>query len=180
MATTPCDLITSSIADEIWRACAWHTADRSSMIQAMEDDPASRNVSSARLPDGPVILFDAECVLCSANAHFILKHDKGARFHLASMQGEVGSMLFREHGVDPADPSTIIVVDGVNVRKNSDAVLCIYEALGFPWRFASLFRLIPGRLRDPIYAWIARNRYWIFGKRPTCWIPPEEFRSRVL
>lgn len=150
------------------------------MKQAMEDGPTSPNASTARLPNGPIILFDAKCVLCSANAHFILKHDKSARFHLASMQGDIGTMLFREHGVDPADPSTIIVVDGVNVRKNSDAVLSIYEGLGFPWRFASLFRLIPGRLRDPAYAWIARNRYRIFGKRPTYWIPPEEYRSRVL
>jgi predicted DCC family thiol-disulfide oxidoreductase YuxK len=132
------------------------------------------------LPGGPIILFDAECVLCSANAQFVLKHDHSARFYLAAIQGEIGAALLRKHGMDPKAPTTIIVVDGTRVRMHSDAVLCIYEGLGFPWRLASLFRVIPALLRDPVYRLIARNRYRIFGKRETCWTAPEEFRDRIL
>ncbi|WP_421406388.1 DCC1-like thiol-disulfide oxidoreductase family protein [Agrobacterium tumefaciens] len=40
---------------------------------------------------GPIILFDAECVLCSVNAQFVLRHDKAGYFRLASMQGAVGT-----------------------------------------------------------------------------------------
>lgn len=150
------------------------------MSQEVQPVSVSPDGSFECLPDGPIILFDAECVLCSANAHFVLKRDKAAHFHLASMQGAVGAMLFRLHGVDPHDPSTIIVADGNRVRKNSDAVLSIYEGLGFPWRLLSVFRIIPAELRDAIYGWIARNRYRIFGKRENCWIPPDEYRARVL
>jgi predicted DCC family thiol-disulfide oxidoreductase YuxK len=132
------------------------------------------------LPTGPIILFDAECVLCSANAQFILKHDTLGRFHLASMQGAVGNMLFERHGVDPADPSTLIVVQGESVRFNSDAVLSIYEGLGLPWRLVAVFRVVPAVVRDAIYGWVARNRYRIFGRRQTCWVAPPEFRNRVL
>jgi len=96
------------------------------------------------------------------------------------MQGEVGARLFAENGLDPADPSTILVVEDQRVRKDSDAVLAIYENLPFPWRIARTFRIIPSGLRDPVYRFIARNRYRIFGKRETCWVPSEEFRSRVL
>lgn len=131
-------------------------------------------------PNGPLVIFDAECVLCSANARFVLKHDKAARFRLASMQGEVGAALLREHGLDPADPSTIIVVEGSRVWTDSDAVLNIYEGLGFPWRLVFLFRIVPPSLRDAVYRWVARHRYRIFGKRETCWLPPDEYRSRVL
>ena len=60
----------------------------------------------------PIILFDAECVLCSYNAQFVLKFDKTAHFRLASMQSEVGANLFRKFGIDPSDPDTIIVVEG--------------------------------------------------------------------
>jgi predicted DCC family thiol-disulfide oxidoreductase YuxK len=127
-----------------------------------------------------IILFDAECVLCSANAQFILTHDKQGHFRLASMQGEVGAGLFRQHGFDPADPISIIVIQGEQVRKDSDAVILIYEGLGFPWRLATLFRIVPAFIRDPIYRLIARNRYRIFGKRDSCWVPPAHFRSRVL
>lgn len=129
---------------------------------------------------GPIILFDAQCVLCSANAQFILKHDRRARYRLASMQGEVGAMLFRQHGVDPANPDTILMIDGETVLRDSDAVIAIYTGLGWPWRMAGLARLAPKALRDPIYRWVARNRYRLFGKREACWVPTTEYAARVL
>ena len=90
-----------------------------------------------------IILFDAMCVLCSANAQFVLRHDRRRRFKLASMQGEVGAALFKRHGIDPADPDTILVVDGDRVLRDSDAVLAIYAGLGWPWRAAGVLRLVP-------------------------------------
>ena len=127
-----------------------------------------------------IVLFDAECVLCTANARFILRHDHREQFQLASMQGQVGAGLFRAHGLDPADPATILVIDDGRVRRDSDAVLAIYEGLGFPWAVAGMLRIVPAVLRDRIYRWIARNRYRLFGKRTTCWVPPPEQRHRVL
>ncbi|OHC99141.1 MAG: hypothetical protein A2885_19250 [Sphingopyxis sp. RIFCSPHIGHO2_01_FULL_65_24] len=131
-------------------------------------------------PGGPVILFDAECVLCSANARFVLRHDRAGHFRLASIQGEKGAALARAHGIDPRDPVSMLIVEGDHVRRDSDAVLSIYEALGLPWRLMGLFRLIPAALRDPVYRWVARNRYHLFGKRETCWVAPPEHRARIL
>ena len=128
----------------------------------------------------PIIVFDAECVLCSANAQFVLRHDRRRRFRLASMQGEVGAALFRRHGIDPADPDTMVVVDGDRVSRNSDAVLTIYRGLGWPWRLAGAAALVPRAVRDPVYRWVARNRYRWFGKRETCWLPAPEDRDRLL
>jgi predicted DCC family thiol-disulfide oxidoreductase YuxK len=132
------------------------------------------------MADHPVIVFDAQCVLCSANAQFVLKHDRREHFRLASMQGEVGAALFRRFGIDPADPETIILVDGDSVRLNSDAVIAIYAGLGWPWRAAAALRLVPRVLRDPVYRWVARNRYRLFGRRETCWLPTAEQARRVL
>jgi predicted DCC family thiol-disulfide oxidoreductase YuxK len=132
------------------------------------------------VPPRPIIVFDAVCVLCSANARFVLRHDKRGHFLLAAMQGEVGSDLFRRHGIDPADPETLILVDGDRLLRDSDAVLAIYAALGWPWRAAAVLRLVPRSLRDPLYRWVARNRYRWFGKRETCWVPSAEQRGRVL
>jgi predicted DCC family thiol-disulfide oxidoreductase YuxK len=64
---------------------------------------------------GPIIVFDAMCVLCSANAAFVLRHDRAGHFRLASMQGEAGSALYRRFGIDPANPETLIVVEGDNL-----------------------------------------------------------------
>lgn len=128
----------------------------------------------------PVILFDAECVLCSANARFVLKNDRRGHFRLASMQGEAGSALYRQHGMDPRDPVSLLVIEGHRVRQDSDAVLAIYGALGPPWNLLGLLRIVPVALRDPVYRWIARNRYRLFGKRQTCWVPPPGYRDRFL
>ncbi|WP_066820454.1 thiol-disulfide oxidoreductase DCC family protein [Sphingomonas mali] len=128
----------------------------------------------------PIIVFDAECLLCSANAQFVLNHDRKGRFRLASMQGEAGSALYRRFGIDPAAPDTLIVVEGDRVRRDSDAILAIWARLGWPWRAGALFRAAPPMLRDPVYRWIARNRYRLFGHRDTCWVPDPAFRDRIL
>ena len=129
---------------------------------------------------GPIILFDAECVLCSANAQFVLKHDKVGHFRLATMQGDIGAEIYQQHGIDPRDPTSMLVVEGDRVRKDSDAVLSIYEGLGLPWRLLGALRIIPAVFRDPIYRYVARNRYRLFGKRATCWVAPPEYRNRLL
>ncbi|WP_066806873.1 thiol-disulfide oxidoreductase DCC family protein [Sphingomonas asaccharolytica] len=128
----------------------------------------------------PIIVFDAECLLCSANAQFVLDHDRRGRFLLASMQGEAGSAFYRRFGIDPADPDTLIVVEGDRVRRDSDAILAIWAGLGWPWRAGAMFRVVPRLLRDPVYRWVARNRYRLFGRRDTCWLPDPAFRDRML
>lgn len=129
---------------------------------------------------GPVIVFDAMCVLCSANARFVLRHDHAGRFKLASMQGETGASLYRRYGIDPANPDSLIVVDGTSVLRDSDAVLAIYSGLGWPWRAMSVLRFIPRALRDPAYRCLARNRYRLFGRNDACWLPTPEQARRVL
>ncbi|MGV7122115.1 thiol-disulfide oxidoreductase DCC family protein [Sphingopyxis sp. 550A] len=132
------------------------------------------------MADGPIILFDAECFLCSANARFVLRHDSRKLFTLASIQGAAGAAIAGTHGLDPRDPTSLLVVDGTAVRRDSEAILFIYENLDWPWRMAAIFRLVPSSLRDPLYRWVARNRYRLFGKHATCWVAPPEYRSRIL
>jgi predicted DCC family thiol-disulfide oxidoreductase YuxK len=132
------------------------------------------------MTEHPIILFDAECVLCSANAQFVLTHDRARHFRLAAMQGKVGAALCRRFGINPADPDTIIVVQGDRALRDSDAVLAIYAGLGWPWRIVAAARPVPRSLRDPLYRWVARNRYRLFGKRASCWLPRPEDTDRVL
>lgn len=135
---------------------------------------------SAMPSTGPIILFDAECVLCSANARFVLERDCKAVFRLASMQGEIGQSLYLRHGMDPRDPTSLLVVEGDRIRRDSDAVLANYETLGLPWSLVRMFRIVPAALRDPIYRFVARHRYRVFGRRDTCWVAPKEYRDRIL
>ena len=59
-------------------------------------------------------------------------------------------------------------------------MLGIARRLPFPWSLAVVFFVIPPFLRDPIYSWIARNRYRWFGKRETCMVPTKELRAKFL
>ena len=128
----------------------------------------------------PVVVFDGLCPLCSANAQFILRHDRRGRMRLASMQSEAGAALYRRFGIDPADPETLILVTGDRALRNSDAILAIWRLLGWPWRLACAARFVPRGLRDPFYLWVARNRYRLFGRRRTCWLPKPEYLDRLL
>lgn len=136
--------------------------------------------AAGRVANHPTIVFDAQCLLCSANAQFVLKHDRHGRFRLASMQGEVGAALYRRFGMDPTDPETMLLVEGDRVRRDSDAVLAIYSGLGWPWRAMAVFRLVPPALRDAAYRLVARNRYRLFGRSETCWLPHPDQAERIL
>jgi predicted DCC family thiol-disulfide oxidoreductase YuxK len=127
-----------------------------------------------------IVVFDALCPLCSANARFILRQDRARAFRLASVQSEAGRALYHRFGLDANDPDTMLTVDGERLLRDSDAVLTIARGLGRPWSAAALLRLVPRPLRDAAYRWVARNRYRLFGRRETCWLPPPEHRDRLL
>jgi predicted DCC family thiol-disulfide oxidoreductase YuxK len=130
--------------------------------------------------DPDIIVFDAVCMLCSANAQLVLRRDRTARFRLAAQQGEVGRALFQAAGMNPDDPESLVVVTGQSILRDSDAVIYIYRHLGWPWRIASLIRIFPKALRDSVYRLVARNRYRWFGRRSTCWMPNAADRERLL
>src|SRR3546814_8014355 len=104
---------------------------------------------------GPIILCATQCVLCSPNARVLRRHDRATHFRLASIQSVAGDAICRRHGVDPVDPTTLLLVEGARVRRDSDAILAIYQGLAFPWAVAGVLRLLPAALRDPVYRWIA-------------------------
>ena len=129
---------------------------------------------------GPIVVFDGLCPLCSANARFILKHDRAGIFRLASMQSEAGAALCRRFDIDPADPETFLLIEGDRARRDSDAAIGIFTRLGWPWRLAGAARAVPRASRDPLYRWLARNRYRLFGRRETCWVPEGPWKDRML
>jgi predicted DCC family thiol-disulfide oxidoreductase YuxK len=87
------------------------------------------------------------------------------------MQSDLGRALLRQHGYDPEDPLTFLVLDGDRCLTQSDAWIHLVAAAGGGWRLIQATRVIPRVLRDRVYRVIARNRYRWFGRRTTCYIP---------
>ena len=131
--------------------------------------------------DKPLIVFDGMCVLCSANARFVLRHDRKRRFRLTTAQGPLGTELYRRFGLATDDYETMIVIDEQGrLLTESDGAIAIFSGLGWPWRAAAAARIVPKRLRDALYRLVARNRYRLFGRREACWLPSPGEADRIL
>lgn len=134
-----------------------------------------------RWPAGaPLIVFDDVCVLCSGFVQWVMARDARRQFWFASAQGPLGQRLYRELGLDPVNFETnLVVVDGVAYGK-LDAFVEVARRIGGAYRAATILRLAPRAVRDRAYDAVARNRYRVFGKRETCWLPRPELADRVI
>lgn len=128
----------------------------------------------------PVIAFDGTCVLCNGWVRFLLRHDRRGRYRFAAMQADSGRALLAAHGLDPADPSSFLLVTEGGAWRDSDAIIRVLSGLGGPWRAAEALRVLPARVRDAAYRVIARNRYRWFGRHDHCLLPANADAWRFL
>lgn len=128
-----------------------------------------------------IIVFDGVCVLCSRWVDFILRHDGAGRFKLAAMQGTHGRALLVSHGLSPNDPSSLLLVQDGRGYTDTDAIIRVLRDFGASWRLLGiLLKLVPRGIRDPLYRWLARNRYRLFGQRLQCRLPDPAQAWRFL
>lgn len=130
--------------------------------------------------DRPIIIFDGYCVLCSRFAQFILRTDWRRRFRMLPAQSPLGAALYKHLGLNHEDYETNILLQDGRARFKSDGSIRIFEQLGFPWRLASICRLLPELVRDALYDVVAKNRLGWFGARSTCFRPDPADSDRFL
>lgn len=119
-----------------------------------------------------VVLFDGVCNLCNGAVRFISANDREGRFAFISLQSPQARELLGDRPPDPDEPDSIVLLDNGRRYERSDAVLHIALWLRAPLPLAFAAILIPRRVRDDIYRWIARNRYRWFGRADVCALPP--------
>lgn len=127
-----------------------------------------------------IILFDGLCNLCNGSVNFILKRDKYKKYKFASLQTQVGNNLCKQHNIDTNEIDSIVLIKNDTVYIKSHAVLEILKDLPIGWRFFRIGIILPKGIRDWLYDVIAKNRYWIFGKKDKCPIPPKDIQDRFL
>jgi predicted DCC family thiol-disulfide oxidoreductase YuxK len=154
--------------------------------------PASRHTRLAphsyrhdpRVPpfpdDRPIFIFDALCALCSGWVDLVLRYDRAGRYRLLSAQSPLGRALYVHYGLDPENFETnILLIDGVALFK-AEGSIRLAMGLGLPWSLAGLLRVLPRRLADALYDWVARNRFRLFGRRETCYLPRAGDQNRFI
>jgi predicted DCC family thiol-disulfide oxidoreductase YuxK len=130
--------------------------------------------------DFAVLLFDGECNLCNHLVQFIIPRDPKAYYRFTALQSERGKQLLQHHHLPMGQTNTVILIEAGQLYTKSSAALRLTRKLYRFWPFLYVFRLVPAFIRDPIYDWIARNRYKWFGRREHCMIPTPDIKQRFL
>lgn len=118
-----------------------------------------------------IILFDGVCNLCNTSVNFVIDRDSRDRFLFAALQSDFAKNRLQELGYYDFTLSSVLLVEGERVYKESTAALRIAKGLGGLWPLLYIMIIIPSSLRDVVYKNIARNRYKWFGKRESCRVP---------
>lgn len=130
---------------------------------------------------GAIILFDGVCNLCNAAVQLVIKHDPAGFFHFASLKSDAGRALLDKYGLPQKTvPESLVLIEKGKARQYSAAALGIARHLNSWHRILYPFIFLPAFLRDPVYKFIARNRYRWWGKQESCWLPSPDLKARFL
>lgn len=127
-----------------------------------------------------ILIFDGECNLCNNWVKLVLRFDKKQRFKFCSLQSEQGRKLIGDQISLETLPQTVVLIENDKLYTHSTAALRVVQQLAFPVSMLVVFKIIPVKVRDGVYNWIARNRYKWFGKQQSCRIPEPEIMHRFL
>ncbi len=128
-----------------------------------------------------IIVFDGVCVLCSRWVRFVLRHDRQDVYRFAAMQSTTGHDLLVQHGLDPHDPVSFLLLERGRAYTDTEAIARVLLGFGSGWAsIARIMRIVPKPIRDAGYRWLARNRYRFFGRRELCFVPSQANAHRFL
>jgi predicted DCC family thiol-disulfide oxidoreductase YuxK len=130
--------------------------------------------------DKPILFFDGVCNLCEGFVQWVVKRDKEGIIYYASLQSDFAKEFTASTDLKVQEVSSVILYHQGRFYTESDAPLKLIRLLGYPWKLAYPFIILPRIIRDNIYRWIARNRYRWFGKKEACMIPTPELQNRFL
>ena len=129
----------------------------------------------------PVIYFDGECNLCNGFVEYVINHDPDAFFRFSSLQSKYArSRGFEIQKTSDGSLESMLVEWNGEILNYSEGVLRVFRHLNGVSKALAVFRIIPKPIRDAIYRWVARHRYFFFGKSEFCLMPTPELEARFL
>ena len=145
-------------------------------------------IERSQIEGCPVLLYDGVCALCNGVVRFILRYDHRQEFRFTPLQSSLARELIAMSTSTSSPEGVILVTDALTphqrLYRRSDAVIRTLQILGDPWdrwsRLGAFLARTPRPLREFGYTVIARLRYRIFGRYPTCPVPTPDQRDRIL
>ena len=124
-----------------------------------------------------IVYFDDKCILCNKSVAFILKWEKDFTLKFSAINTD--KYLYENYG-DKKEADTIIFKEGEHYYIKSTAVLKIAGYLKGIFPLFEIFLIVPVKIRDFIYDFIARNRYDWFGTTDQCILTTSELKDRLI
>nr|WP_314834511.1 DCC1-like thiol-disulfide oxidoreductase family protein [uncultured Flavobacterium sp.] len=132
-------------------------------------------------PNKKIILFDGVCNLCNTAVQFIIEHDKKDVFRFVALQSDLGQEIIKHIGIDTKVIDSIVLYQpGIAYYYKSAAALEIAKDLNVFFYWTRILNILPERLRNSLYDYIARNRYKWYGKKETCIMPTNALKLKFL
>jgi predicted DCC family thiol-disulfide oxidoreductase YuxK len=127
-----------------------------------------------------IILFDGMCNMCNTFVNFIIKLDKKEQFLFSPISGKKGQELAKKFNLNQKKIDSIILLSDNKIKIKSDAAIQIIASLSIFFKPFIILKIIPKKVLDFKYDFIAKNRYRFFGKRNTCSIPTKKNLARFI
>ncbi|MBK1875643.1 thiol-disulfide oxidoreductase DCC family protein [Pelagicoccus mobilis] len=125
-----------------------------------------------------IVFFDGVCGFCNKSVDLLIRLDDDEVLRFAPLQGDTAKSVLSDARRENLD--TICFFDGDSVFTKTRALLEIGRAIGGGLQLSYPLVVVPARLRDPVYDWVAERRYRWFGKSDSCRMPSPEERRLFL
>jgi len=132
------------------------------------------------IPYQPLLLFDGICNLCNTSINYIIKRDKRQLFKFASLQSDAAKQVLLQFNEKKYSIDSIILICNNSIYYKSSAILKLLSIMGGIYSVSAIGYIIPKKLRDKLYDYIATNRYKWFGKRESCMLPTTDLEQRFI
>ncbi len=120
------------------------------------------------------ILFDSKCNLCSKTVKRVMKLDKNKLFTFISNKSEYGKNIISKKNLNSITTETIVLFTTENkFLIKSDAAISIAVKLNPLFLIFNILFIVPKKIRDKVYDYVAKNRYKWFGENESCDITNE-------
>ena len=128
-----------------------------------------------------IILFDGVCILCDSSVQYVIKHDKKDIFKFVAIQSDLGQKILNHIGINSKNIDSVVLYEpGVAYYYKSTAAIIIAKNLSGLFTLATVFKLIPTKIRNLVYDYVAKNRYKWYGKKEQCLLPTEALKGKFL
>ena len=121
-----------------------------------------------------IVVYDDCCNLCSVLARWLSVVNKKKKLAFKTQQYCASHLYNHKEVIDHLSlADELIVIYNGSVFGGTQAVFAILRELGGGYTLMMRFlQLFPKSFIDLVYSWIARNRYYFWGRRKACSITP--------